>query len=60
MDNKKSLAYFIPFVLLVVVIAEAIGFRKVQVGRFTLNILPLVFAVLIAMVLALPILDAVF
>lgn len=55
MDNKKSLAYFIPFVLLVVVIAEAVGFRRVQVGRFTLNILPLVFAVLIAMVLALPI-----
>lgn len=52
--KQKSLYYLIPFILLVVVVAELIGFRSFSFGRFTVNVLPLVFAVLIAMILAIP------
>ena len=54
MTHKKSLMYLIPFILLAIVAAEWIGFRSLSLGRFTINILPLVFAVLITMIFAIP------
>lgn len=51
---KKNLVYLIVFVLLVVTVAEMIGFQSFSIGQIGINILPLVFAVLITMILGIP------
>ncbi|MDH6363313.1 MFS family permease [Enterococcus sp. PF1-24] len=51
---KKHLVWLIPFVALIVVASEMIGMQFVVLGSTTITILPLVFAVLFAMILGLP------
>lgn len=55
-DKKtfKDLAILIAFVLIVIVIAEGIGKQTIVLGKVTISILPLVFAVTIAMILGIP------
>lgn len=48
---KRNLIYLIIFALVVITIAEMIGFQSIPLGSFTLGVLPLVFAVLITMFL---------
>jgi len=51
---KKNFILLLAFALGVITVAEMIGFQAVMVGNIRVSILPLVFAVLIAMILALP------
>lgn len=46
--------YLIVFVLLIITISEFIGIQRVNFGSFGFTLLPLVYAVLIAMVLGIP------
>ncbi|MHA6258831.1 DUF3100 domain-containing protein [Sporosarcina sp. CAU 1771] len=48
---KGKLLYLIIFSLVIVTIAEFIGFQAVQLGKFTIGLLPLVFAIVITMIL---------
>ena len=50
MKNKK-LIYLVIYAIIVVLIAELIGFRSLKLGPISLNFLPLVFALLITMIL---------
>jgi len=52
--KKSNFIVLIVFVLLVITAAEMIGFQSVRVGNISVSILPLVFAVLIAMILGIP------
>ncbi|MBO1308293.1 DUF3100 domain-containing protein [Enterococcus sp. 669A] len=51
---KKQLVFLIGFVVVVVTIAEMIGMQFISIGNTTITVLPLVFSVLIAMLLGLP------
>ena len=48
---RGKILYLIIFSLVVVTISEFIGFQAVKVGRFTIGLLPLVFAIVITMIL---------
>ncbi|WP_156291394.1 DUF3100 domain-containing protein [Oceanobacillus salinisoli] len=50
---KGNLLYLIAFALIVIFIAEMIGFQSLPIGGFTIGLLPLVFAIIITMVLGL-------
>ncbi|AXY25755.1 hypothetical protein CL176_06940 [Suicoccus acidiformans] len=52
--KNKYLPYLIGFIFLVILAAEMIGFQSLQFGSFKVSILPLVFAVFIAMIFAIP------
>lgn len=52
MENK-NLPYLIIFSVLVILIAEIIGFRVLNLGKFKIGLLPLLFALITTMVLAL-------
>lgn len=51
---KKSLSLLIGFVALIVLAAELIGIQLITIGNTTISILPLVFAVLFAMLFGIP------
>lgn len=51
--KNKNLGYLIVFSAIVVLIAELIGFKFIQFGRFKIGLLPLLFALIITMILAL-------
>ncbi|AQP52871.1 hypothetical protein CBF34_10900 [Vagococcus penaei] len=51
---KKNWLIMVGYVLVIIVIAELIGIRFFQVGKTTIGILPLVFAVVITMILGIP------
>lgn len=51
--KNKNLPYLIIFSVIVILIAELIGFRVLSVGKFKIGLLPLLFALIITMVLAL-------
>lgn len=53
--KAAGFVYLIIFALAVITIAEMIGFQFVPIGSFTITLLPLVFAILITMVLAISI-----
>lgn len=48
---KLKLVFLVVFALVVVTIAEFIGFQSITLGRYTIGLLPLVFAIIITMVL---------
>ncbi|MFC4620567.1 DUF3100 domain-containing protein [Camelliibacillus cellulosilyticus] len=49
--KQKNVAYLIVYALLVIAAAEFIGFQSIPLGPISINLLPLVFAILIAMIL---------
>lgn len=52
--KNKHFIYLIGFVLLVIFLAEMIGFQSIELGEFRIAILPLVFAVTFAILGAVP------
>lgn len=50
--KNKNLPYLIVFSIAVILAAEFIGFRMVHIGQFKIGLLPLIFALIITMVLA--------
>lgn len=48
---NKNFIYLIIFALAVITVSEMIGFQSVQIGTFSIGLLPLVFAIIITMVL---------
>ncbi|WP_087974130.1 DUF3100 domain-containing protein [Oceanobacillus rekensis] len=52
---KKNFIYLIVFALLVITVAEFIGFQSIPIGSFSIGLLPLVFAIAITMILGLSI-----
>lgn len=50
--KNKNFIYLLAFVLLVVFVAEMIGFQSITIFGFKFNFLPLVFALLLTMILA--------
>lgn len=53
--KNKNLIYLIIFSILVIFVAELIGFRIVNLGKFKIGLLPLIFALIITMILAMQI-----
>ena len=51
MKSKGHLVYLILFALFLITAAEWIGTQSIPIGNITINLLPLVFAILIAMIL---------
>lgn len=51
MKSKGHLVYLILFALFLITAAEWIGIQSIPIGNITINLLPLVFAILIAMIL---------
>lgn len=54
MKKGKNLIYLIVFSLLVIFIAEMIGFQLITIGDIGIGLLPLLFALVITMVLSIP------
>lgn len=52
---KGNLLYLIVFAIIVIFIAEMIGFQSIPIGGISISVLPLVFAILLTMVLGLKI-----
>ena len=50
--KNKNLPYLIIFSVIVILIAEIIGFRTLNLGKFKIGLLPLLFALIITMILA--------
>ncbi len=50
--KNKNLPYLIIISVIVVLVAELIGFRAISLGKFKIGLLPLLFALLITMILA--------
>lgn len=48
---KRNFALLIVFALLIITVSEMIGFQSIQIGKFNIGVLPLVFAILITMAL---------
>ena len=48
---NKNFIYLILFALAVITVSEMIGFQSIQLGTFSIGLLPLVFAIIITMVL---------
>lgn len=48
---NRNLIYLIVFSLIIITIAESIGFVNIPIGPFTITLLPLVFAVILTMIL---------
>ncbi|MGM0903625.1 MAG: DUF3100 domain-containing protein [Bacillota bacterium] len=48
---KNNFIYLLIFSLVVITVAEMIGFQFIPIGSFTLTLLPLVFAIILTMVL---------
>ncbi|MCJ7843145.1 DUF3100 domain-containing protein [Lederbergia sp. NSJ-179] len=48
---KRNFLFLLIFVLLVIAIAEWIGFQSIPIGKFNIGLLPLVFAIIITMIL---------
>lgn len=48
---KKNLVYLIVFSLIIVTISELVGFQSIQIGKFNIGLLPLVFAIILTMFL---------
>ncbi|WP_062108057.1 DUF3100 domain-containing protein [Bacillus niameyensis] len=48
---KRNFIFLLIFVLIVIMIAEFIGFQTIPLGKFNIGLLPLVFAILITMIL---------
>lgn len=48
---KRNFILLLIFALIVITIAEMIGFQSIPIGKFNVGLLPLVFAILITMVL---------
>lgn len=55
MKEKLEKPIFVVWVLIVVFISEMIGAQRINLGKFSIGINPLVFAVLIAMIVGIPI-----
>ena len=53
--NSKNLPFLIIFSIVVIFIAEMIGFRVLSIGSFKIGLLPLLFALVITMILAFPV-----
>lgn len=53
--KKKDNILFIVYIMIVVFISEMIGMKFIKIGNLTILILPLVFAVLISMFVAIPV-----
>lgn len=53
---NKNLIFLIGFSLIIITVAEFIGFVNIQIGKFTITLLPLVFAVVLTMILGFTIL----
>lgn len=51
---KKNFVYLLATVLVIIAISELIGIVPVKMGKVTITILPLVFAVIIGMILGVP------
>ncbi|WP_211750454.1 DUF3100 domain-containing protein [Paenibacillus sp. Marseille-Q4541] len=51
MKSKAHLVYLIIFALILITAAEMIGMQSIPIGDIKINLLPLVFAILIAMIL---------
>lgn len=50
--KNKNLPYLIIFSVIVILIAELIGFKVLSIGKFKIGLLPLLFALIITMILA--------
>ena len=50
--KNKNLPYLIIFSVIVILIAEIIGFKTINLGKFKIGLLPLLFALIITMILA--------
>lgn len=50
--KNKNLPYLIIFSVIVILIAETIGFKTINLGKFKIGLLPLLFALIITMFLA--------
>lgn len=50
--KNKNLPYLIIFSVIVILIAELIGFKVLSIGNFKIGLLPLLFALIITMILA--------
>ena len=48
---KRNFALLIVFALLIITVSEMIGFQSIQIGKFNIGVLPLVFAILLTMAL---------
>lgn len=53
-NSLKNLLFLVLFVLVVITISEAIGIQFISIGKITVSILPLVFAVTISMFFGIP------
>lgn len=52
---KRSFLFLLIFELVVIAIAEGIGFQSIPIGKFNIGFLPLVFAIMITMILGIQI-----
>jgi len=50
---KGNFLYLLAFVLVIIFIAEMIGYQSIPIGDFTIGVLPLVFAIIFTMILGL-------
>lgn len=50
--KNKNLIYLIIFSIIIILVAELIGFRMLNLGKFKIGLLPLIFALVLTMVLA--------
>lgn len=55
MKKKNNLIYLILFSIVVIFIAEMIGFQLITIGSMNIGLLPLLFALLITMILSIPV-----
>lgn len=53
MFRKEKVLYLL-YIMVIIFVAEMIGAQKIQLGNLSVSVLPLVFAVLIAMILGIP------
>ena len=53
--KNKNLIYLIVFSVIIILISEIIGFRILNLGKFKIGLLPLIFALILTMIFAIQI-----
>ena len=50
--KNKNLIYLIIFSVIIILVSEIIGFRILNLGKFKIGLLPLIFALILTMIFA--------
>ena len=53
--KNKNLIYLIIFSVIIILVSEIIGFRILNLGKFKIGLLPLIFALILTMIFAIQI-----